>query len=75
MGITSYTLENLPPASQEELDRIAAIKDEDIDFSDIPHLSTLKPRPRYPADRGIYKPLTRISPKAPELTAIMPFSP
>jgi uncharacterized protein (DUF4415 family) len=58
MGTVSYTLENLPPASQEELNRIAAIKDEDIDFSDIPEIKTLSGlRPRPPVDRGMYKPL------------------
>jgi uncharacterized protein (DUF4415 family) len=57
MGMVSYTLENMPPASQEELDHIAAINDGDIDFSDIPHLSTLKLRPRPTVDRGMYKPL------------------
>jgi uncharacterized protein (DUF4415 family) len=58
MGIVSYTLDNLPPVSQEEWDRVAAIKDEDIDFSDIPEikdLSGLHPRPL--VDRGVYKPL------------------
>jgi uncharacterized protein (DUF4415 family) len=57
MGMVSYTPETMPPVSQEEWDRIAAIKDEDIDYSDIPHLSTLKLRPRPPVDRGMYKPV------------------
>ena len=57
MGMVSYTLENLPPASREELDRIAAIKDEDIDYSDIPPLDTLSLRPRPPVDRGMYRPV------------------
>jgi len=36
MGIVRYTLETLPPADKEDLDRLDAIKDEDIDYSDIP---------------------------------------
>jgi len=36
MGTVRYTLETLPPVSKEELDRVDAIKDEDIDCSDIP---------------------------------------
>jgi len=38
MGMVSYTLETLPPVSKEEWDRVEAIKDEDIDFSDIPEI-------------------------------------
>ena len=56
MGMVSYTLKTLPKVSQKELDRVAAIKDEDIDFSDIPEikgLSGLRPRP----DRNLYKPI------------------
>ena len=36
MAIVRYTLETLPPVSKEDLDRVDAIKDEDIDYSDIP---------------------------------------
>ena len=36
MGIVKYTLESLPPVSKEDIDRVDAIKDEDIDYSDIP---------------------------------------
>jgi uncharacterized protein (DUF4415 family) len=57
MAIVRYTLENLPPVSKEVRDRAAAIKDEDIDFSDIPDLSALKLRPRPPVDRSLYKPV------------------
>jgi len=56
MGIVSYTLENLPPVSKKELNRVSAIKDEDIDFSDIPEikdLAGLQPR----LDRSLYKPI------------------
>jgi uncharacterized protein (DUF4415 family) len=58
MGTVSYTIDNLPPISQEEWDRTAAVKDEEIDFSDIPEikdLSGLHPRP--PVDRGMYRPV------------------
>ena len=48
MGKVSYTLETLPPVNKEDWERIDAIKDEDIDYSDIPEmkdLSGLRPRP------------------------------
>ena len=47
MGKVSYTLETLPPVNKEDWERIDAIKDEDIDYSDIPEmkdLSGLRPR-------------------------------
>jgi len=47
MGIVSYTAETLPPVSKEEWERIDAVKDEDINYSDIPEvkdLSALRPR-------------------------------
>ena len=49
MAIVSYTLETLPTLSKEYLDKVHAIKDEDIDFSDIPEITsmeglTLRPR-------------------------------
>ena len=44
--MVSYTPETMPPVSQEDWDRAAAIKDEDIDCSDIPPLETLSLRPR-----------------------------
>ena len=56
MGNVSYTLKTLPKVSQKELDRVAAINDGDINFSDIPEikgLSGLRPRP----DRNMYKPV------------------
>jgi uncharacterized protein (DUF4415 family) len=58
MGMISYTLDKLPPVSQEEWDRVAAIKDEEIDFSDIPeikNLSGLRPKPL--VDRSMYRPV------------------
>ena len=36
MGIVRHTIESLPPVSKEDLDRVDAIRDEDIDCSDIP---------------------------------------
>jgi len=46
MGTVSYNAGNLPPVSQEDLDRVAAIKDDNIDYSDTPNLAGLKLRPR-----------------------------
>lgn len=56
MGMISYTLETLPPVSKKELNKVAAIKDEEINCSDIPEikeLSGLRPR----LDRSLYKPI------------------
>jgi hypothetical protein len=36
MGMVSYTWETLPLVSQEDSDRVATIKDEDIDYFDMP---------------------------------------
>lgn len=56
MGIVSYTLETLPPVSKEDLDRAAAIKDEDIDYSDIPKITDFSGfRPWY--ERKMFKPV------------------
>ena len=47
MGMVSYTFETLPPVSKEDWERIDSIKDEDIDYSEIPEmkdLSGLRPR-------------------------------
>ena len=41
MGIVSYTMETLPSISEKELDMVAALKDEDIDCSDIPEINNL----------------------------------
>ena len=41
MGTVSYTFETLPPVSKEEWERIDAVKDEDIDYSDIPEMKDL----------------------------------
>jgi uncharacterized protein (DUF4415 family) len=56
MGITRFTSETLPNASEKELGRTAAIKDEDIDCSDIPEFKDLSAfRPW--EDRRMYKPV------------------
>ena len=38
MGTVSYTFETLPPVSKEEWERVDAVKDEDINYSDIPKM-------------------------------------
>jgi uncharacterized protein (DUF4415 family) len=58
MGTVSYTFDNLPPVSQEEWDRVAAIRDEEIDYSDIPEIKDLSGlRLKQPVDRGMYRPV------------------
>jgi len=57
MGMVSYTPDKLPKVSKKALERAAAIKDEDIDYSDIPNLAGIKLRPRPIADRSMYKPV------------------
>jgi len=39
MGIVRHTLESLPPVSKEDLERADAIRDEDIDNSDIAEIT------------------------------------
>jgi len=39
MAIVRHKLETLPPVSKEDLDRVDAIKDKDIDYSDIPEVT------------------------------------
>ena len=36
MAIVRHNLETLPSVSKKDLDRVDAVKDEDIDYSDIP---------------------------------------
>lgn len=38
MAIVTYDLKNLPKPKQEDLARIDAIRDEDIDYSEMPEL-------------------------------------
>ena len=54
MGMVSYTFETLPPVSKEEWERIDAIKDEDIDYSEIPEMKDLSGfRPRQVGELNI----------------------
>jgi len=56
MGLVSYTTETLPRVNKKDRDRVSAIKDWEIDCSDIPEikgLSGLHPR----LDRNLYKPI------------------
>jgi uncharacterized protein (DUF4415 family) len=61
MGTVSFTPKTMPQVSQEEWDRAASVKEEDIDYSDIPEIKDLsglrlvKPSP--PIDDKMYKPL------------------
>jgi uncharacterized protein (DUF4415 family) len=48
MGMVSYTIDTLPLVNKKELDMVAALKDEEIDCSDIPEIKTLsglRPKP------------------------------
>jgi len=56
MGTVSYTFETLPPVSKEEWERIDAVKDEDINYSDIPEMKDLSGlRPRQVREMSIKK--------------------
>jgi len=56
MGTVSYTLETLPKVSKKDWEKIDAIKDEDIDCSDIPEFKD--PSQFYPwQDRKLFKPI------------------
>jgi len=56
MGTVSYTLENLPKINKKDLNKVNAIKDKDIDFTDISEIKNLAGlRPRL--DRSLYKPI------------------
>ncbi|GHV88281.1 hypothetical protein AGMMS50267_06410 [Spirochaetia bacterium] len=62
MGMVSYTHETMPPVNREALAALAAMKDEDIDCSDIPPLDTLALRLKSSplsrgVDRGMYRPV------------------
>ena len=39
MKIARYSLENLPRPTKEDWDRVDAIKEKDIDYSDIPEIT------------------------------------
>ena len=56
VNIDRYTLETLPPVSKEDIDRVDAIKDENIDFSNIPEVTDFsKFRPW--EERKMFKPI------------------
>ena len=56
MAIIRYTLENLPSVTKKDLDRVDAIKDKDIDYSDIPKATDFsKFRPW--EERQMFKPV------------------
>ena len=57
MGMVSYTLDNLPPVKPKDWKEFDALKDEDIDYSDIPPLDTLNLRPKPIVDRSMYRPV------------------
>jgi uncharacterized protein (DUF4415 family) len=57
MIVVEYTPDTLPPVDKEAAARVAAMKDEDIDCSDIPPLETLSLRPRPIVDRNMYRPV------------------
>jgi len=54
MGMVSYTIETLPRLSKEDLDRVAALMDEEIDCSDIGEIKDLSGLRRKPVDK-MYK--------------------
>jgi uncharacterized protein (DUF4415 family) len=56
MAIVRYTMENLPPITEEALARMDSIKDEDIDFSDIPQITDFSDFHPY-RDRHLYRPM------------------
>ena len=56
MGMVSYTLETLPKVNQEDLIRVDAIKDEDIDYSDIPEFKNSSGFHPW-QDRKLFKPV------------------
>jgi uncharacterized protein (DUF4415 family) len=56
MGIVRYTLETLPPVSKKDWDRLDSVKDEDIDYSDIPEFKNFSGfRPWQ--ERKMFKPI------------------
>ena len=55
MGMVSYTMETLPRLSKEDLEKVAALMDEEIDCSDIGEIKDLSGLRRKPVDK-MYKP-------------------
>ena len=56
MEMVRYTLETLPQVGEEYLARVDAIKDEDIDYSDIPEVTDFS-RLRPWEERRMFKPV------------------
>jgi uncharacterized protein (DUF4415 family) len=56
MGMVSYTTETLPPINQENLAQVDAVKDEDIDYSDIPEFKDFSGFHPW-QDRKLFKPI------------------
>jgi uncharacterized protein (DUF4415 family) len=62
MAIVRYTLETLPEITDEALARMDSIKDEDIDFSDIPEITDFSEFHLW-KDRHLYRPAKPIKKK------------
>jgi uncharacterized protein (DUF4415 family) len=56
MGIVKYDINHLPSVSQEEIDRIKTIRDEDIDCSDIPEITDFSKFHPW-EERNMFKPV------------------
>jgi uncharacterized protein (DUF4415 family) len=56
MKTVRYTSENLPKPTKKDWNRVASIRDEDIDCSDIPEFKDLSGFRPY-ADRSMYRPV------------------
>ena len=56
MGIVRHTLETLPHVSKEDLKRVDTIKEEEIDYSDIPEFKDLSGFHPW-QDRKMFKPI------------------
>jgi uncharacterized protein (DUF4415 family) len=56
MGTVKFTTETLPKSSKEDWDRVDAIKDGEIDYSDIPEFKNLSGFHPW-SDRKMYKPV------------------
>ena len=56
MGIVSYTLETLPPVTEKDWAVFDSIKDEDIDYTDMPRITDFSGfRPWH--ERKMFKPV------------------
>jgi uncharacterized protein (DUF4415 family) len=55
MPMVSYNLDNLPEVPEEERIKIAAMSDEDIDYSDIPEVSDFSGFVRAETHRAVKK--------------------